>query len=557
MRKSFFAALLLVPAVAFAFDYSDSADRYADHDDFSTAEHAAIAVLTNLGVVEGNPDGTFRAHRTLNRAEFLKIALLSVYSEEELAGEEDWCFPDVHDDEWFSRHVCLAKKKGIVQGYPDGLFHPEREVNYVEALKMLVELYDYELPESGGEWYTRYVDAARMHRVTFSPEPRFGEFVVRGEMARLAAAFRAEADGELDLYRALERGEEITSSSSSISSNSSIASISSPASSESSASSASSTFALPATSHIILIDRKSPPFADGTFLYADQEVIIREVRLKLKKRVKSFSELYMVDAAGQELLALRINTSGCTPNTDGTCTTNYEHWYATPEADKGPHLPKNQSTTFAFTGLLRPWGQGGVSGEMIEVERISLIVQSLDGTSSWEIVPTVSHFPRIQTAQTLLSKITNAGDAAGTLTAGTNAMVARFSFSGALATGASILDVNQLTLRVNAVGATIANPKIGRSGGTGTSACGLTGDIITCTTLPADAHDASHGLQLEVRADVAYVGQGVHTVQLVIDDPGTIDVPGAVQWFDGTTNFSWIEAPKPVTQGTNWTVVKP
>ena len=76
MRRVLIAALVIIPGIALALDFSDATARYKDAP-FPKAETAGISLLTNAGALQGNPDGTFAPRRTLNRAEFLKIALLS------------------------------------------------------------------------------------------------------------------------------------------------------------------------------------------------------------------------------------------------------------------------------------------------------------------------------------------------------------------------------------------------------------------------------------------------------------------------------------------------
>ena len=137
--------LLSVPVVALAFDMQHGDDGYTDTTRFSASERAGISLLTDVGAVAGNPDGSFAPHRTLNRAEFTKIALLS-HGIDVSESDASQCFPDIPQDAWFSRYVCRAKKDGIVQGNPDGLFHPDRPVNNAEATKILATLFDYDMP---------------------------------------------------------------------------------------------------------------------------------------------------------------------------------------------------------------------------------------------------------------------------------------------------------------------------------------------------------------------------------------------------------------------------
>ena len=169
-----------MPIAALALDYRDVSGRYTDAP-FPQAEAAAIGMLTNLGVVSGNPDGTFTPNRTLNRAEFLKIALFSTPGLTVPMDHLSSCFPDVGNDAWFTPYICFGKVRGIVRGYLDGLFRPEREVNYVEAIKILTILYQYQLViQAGDPWFGPYVRAAGARDVLLPEKIPPAKFLTRG-----------------------------------------------------------------------------------------------------------------------------------------------------------------------------------------------------------------------------------------------------------------------------------------------------------------------------------------------------------------------------------------
>ena len=75
----------------------------------------SIEFLSNRGVVQGYPNGTFGPDRPINRAEIMKIIVEASTSGD--IGNETNCFPDVHS-EWFAKYICYAKDHNIVQGYP-------------------------------------------------------------------------------------------------------------------------------------------------------------------------------------------------------------------------------------------------------------------------------------------------------------------------------------------------------------------------------------------------------------------------------------------------------
>jgi len=101
----------------------------------------AVEYLSDEGIIQGYPDGTFQPDNTINRAEALKIIFESRGIAVENAVHSG--FPDVPTGEWYAKHITQAKKLGIIQGYPDGYYRPGQEVNKVEFIKiaMLAQAY--------------------------------------------------------------------------------------------------------------------------------------------------------------------------------------------------------------------------------------------------------------------------------------------------------------------------------------------------------------------------------------------------------------------------------
>lgn len=137
----------------------------------SHPHYRAVRYLTLINVFEGYPDGTFQPSRDINRAELMKILFMDAVSESDDSESYKNCFPDVNE-EWFAPYVCYGFQSEVVQGYDDGLFHPERTVTKAEALKMLLLGAEIAVPERaspkgapytdlfGTSWYTPYVVTA-------------------------------------------------------------------------------------------------------------------------------------------------------------------------------------------------------------------------------------------------------------------------------------------------------------------------------------------------------------------------------------------------------------
>ncbi len=102
----------------------------------TNGNYVAITTLVDQGVIEGYSDGTFKPDQEVNRAEALKIILEGM----NIAVEESSAgvvFSDVKSSDWFFNYVGTAVKLGIVKGYSDNTFLPGQNVNRAEAMKML------------------------------------------------------------------------------------------------------------------------------------------------------------------------------------------------------------------------------------------------------------------------------------------------------------------------------------------------------------------------------------------------------------------------------------
>lgn len=95
----------------------------------------AVSLLAEQGVLKGYADGTFGPERTITRAEALKMIFLVHGTELQTNGKQD--FSDVKASDWFEPYVRQAAFDKVVQGYPDGSFKPGQDVSRAEFLKML------------------------------------------------------------------------------------------------------------------------------------------------------------------------------------------------------------------------------------------------------------------------------------------------------------------------------------------------------------------------------------------------------------------------------------
>lgn len=98
----------------------------------------AVEYLKQKGIISGYPDGTFKPDKSINRAEALKIALNAAASLETQEMESaSIAFPDVKEKDWFYTFVSKAFALKIAAGYPDGKFKPANNINVAESLKII------------------------------------------------------------------------------------------------------------------------------------------------------------------------------------------------------------------------------------------------------------------------------------------------------------------------------------------------------------------------------------------------------------------------------------
>jgi hypothetical protein len=173
---------------------------FSDVDE-SNEHFEAVQSLYDDGIIQGYEDGTFRPENITNRAEFMKLIVASL-GEEPSVEEYNNCFPDV-TNQWFAPYVCYAAEQDWIQGYPDGFFRPERTVNRVESIKMVVNGFEFDpalrndmmgifTDVENNAWYEVFVEVA-LHFGLIDPTAdkllRPADGMTRGDLADLL--FRA------------------------------------------------------------------------------------------------------------------------------------------------------------------------------------------------------------------------------------------------------------------------------------------------------------------------------------------------------------------------------
>lgn len=191
--------LFIVFLFSFAFLITPSLAQFSDVENDHQYK-TSIEFLQGKNIIGGYPDGTYKPDKIINRAELLKIVVEAVYDDEFSSFSNEQCFSDVSPGIWFTKYVCFAKFKGIVNGYSDGSFKPEQEINYVEAIKIALETYGYvsSANNPSDPWYKIYTDFADNKNFKPSDVFAFEQFINRGQMAEIISRIIKFKEGNID-----------------------------------------------------------------------------------------------------------------------------------------------------------------------------------------------------------------------------------------------------------------------------------------------------------------------------------------------------------------------
>lgn len=187
------------------FDSFTCGNRFADVDGAHPACFA-IELLEAYRIINGYPDGLFRPHQAVTRAEFAKLLVLTEGEPPNPAGTILFADAQGH---WAATQGFLqpAVKLGAIQGFPDGLLRPDAELTRAQAVKIAVAAAGVKvqggpasyLDVADASWYADHVATAlQMHLI--GPEApsslwdgpvfRGEEPVTRAEAAMLLANLR-------------------------------------------------------------------------------------------------------------------------------------------------------------------------------------------------------------------------------------------------------------------------------------------------------------------------------------------------------------------------------
>ena len=114
------------------------------YDIKGTQYEGVVERIAELGVINGISENTFAPNKGITRAELAKMI---VYTRglQEYADSMDFSagFSDVKKDHWARNYIRVACDLGLLKGYEDGTFKPEKEVSYAETVAIVLRILGY------------------------------------------------------------------------------------------------------------------------------------------------------------------------------------------------------------------------------------------------------------------------------------------------------------------------------------------------------------------------------------------------------------------------------
>lgn len=183
---------------------SVSALAYTDCNDKS------VERLSELKIIDGYDDGTFKPDNNLSRAEFAKlVATACGFKASDIEGVEKVDFSDISSSHWAERYITFCQVSNMIDGYDDNTFRPNNFVSYAEAIKICLSSAGYgsTVTLDNETWYKPWINSAYNNGLIETEDIDPSKQITRQEAAVLISSaidlplcivtgFEANAEGQ-------------------------------------------------------------------------------------------------------------------------------------------------------------------------------------------------------------------------------------------------------------------------------------------------------------------------------------------------------------------------
>ena len=107
-------------------------------EEVTKSEENTVEQTDDVQYIQGYPDGSFKPSKSLTRAE-ATVVLANILNIQPTDNNYETKFSDVKPQQWFYNYVSALTEKGIINGYPDGTFRPNDKITRAEMVTLVVK----------------------------------------------------------------------------------------------------------------------------------------------------------------------------------------------------------------------------------------------------------------------------------------------------------------------------------------------------------------------------------------------------------------------------------
>ena len=153
---SFVISIIMLFALSNSVFVSAEANSQVEYD----AGKESYNFLKALGIVSED-DGAYNGEALVNRAYFVKLALMLSNDAPGALVSEDKVFFDVNSSTPYEKYIETAFRIGYISGGSNGYFNPGDNITYAQALKIIINILGYTpVAEAKGGFPAGYMSVA-------------------------------------------------------------------------------------------------------------------------------------------------------------------------------------------------------------------------------------------------------------------------------------------------------------------------------------------------------------------------------------------------------------
>ena len=137
INKVFIVIMLTIVMIAnhTTAEMVEKEEGYRDQEEIGENYQIEVKMITELGIMKGYEDKTFRPSKKMTRAEFAKVVYKITKGEEkeEKQVDEKERFVDVSAEHWAKRYIEYCRSEGYIQGKGNQRYDPEGKIKLGEV----------------------------------------------------------------------------------------------------------------------------------------------------------------------------------------------------------------------------------------------------------------------------------------------------------------------------------------------------------------------------------------------------------------------------------------